>query len=317
METRKIGSLDVTVVGIGGDNFGGRVDEQQSIEVLHAALAEGINFIDTADDYPVVPRGRWTMSEEIIGRALKGRRSEAVIATKFGLRPDVEELNGASRAIVAEAIEASLRRLQTDYVDLYIRHKPDPNVPIAETLGALAELVEAGKVREIGCSNFTVDQIREAKAAVAPGSASFVCVQNEYSLLVRRDELDVIPECESTGLSYLPFFPLYNGLLTGGYRKGAPWPDDSRFVGAADDRLARVFSERNVGIIESLAEYGESAGHTILEMAFARLLANPSLSSVIAGVTSVEQVRANAAAGSCKLDEADIAAVDRIAPILA
>jgi aryl-alcohol dehydrogenase-like predicted oxidoreductase len=315
LEKRKIGSLEVTVVGIGCDNFGGRIDEARTHEVVHAALEEGINFFDTADDYPVVPPGRSTKSEEFMGRALKGHRDEVVLATKFGLKYDEEHLGGGKADYVRACAEDSLRRLDTDHIDLYQFHRPDPETPIAETLGALADLVDAGKVIEIGCSNFTVEQMREASEVVASGKARFVSVQNEYSLLNRKAELDVIPECESTGLAFLPFFPLYNGLLAGGYRQGKPWPEDSRFLNATEERKARAFSEHNLGIIESLALYAEGCGHTLLDLAFARLLANPSLSSVIAGAISGDQVRANAATASWKLTPAEIADIDAIAPI--
>jgi len=315
VEKRRIGSLEVTVVGIGCDNFGGRIDESRTEEVIGAAIDAGINFFDTADDYPVVPRGLWGAAEEIMGRVLKGRRDEVIIATKFGTRPDNAELDNAKPATIRRSIEDSLRRLQTDHVDLYLLHKPDPGTPIADTLGALGELVEEGKVIEIGCSHYGVEQIREAAAAVQPGAPGFVCVQNELSLLSRNDELDVLPECEATGLSYLPYFPLYNGLLAGGYRRGLPWPEDSRFKDASPERLASVFSDHNVDTVESLAEFAESRGHTMLELAFARLLAYRCLSSVIAGAVSGEQARANAATASWTLTPDEIAEVDKLAPV--
>jgi aryl-alcohol dehydrogenase-like predicted oxidoreductase len=314
METRKIGSLNVTVVGIGSDNFGGRIDEEKTREVLFAALDAGINFFDTADVYPVVPSGRSTRSEEFMGRVLKGHRQEFYIATKFGLPFDEDHQGGAKPAYIRRVVEESLRRLQTDHIDLYQLHTPDIETPIADTLGALGELVEAGKVIEIGCSNFSVGQLRAARAASAPDAPQFVSVQNELSLLARSDELDVMPECEATGLAYLPFFPLYNGLLTGAYRRDRPWPDDSRFVGASAERTASVFSEHNVDVIESLAAWAEARGHTLLEVAFARLLAHRSLASVIAGATSEEQVRANAATADWRLTPAEIQEIDALAP---
>lgn len=314
METRKIGSLDVTVVGIGCDNFGGRIDEERTREVLHAAIDVGINFFDTADDYPVIPSGLNTKSEEFMGRVLKGLRDKFFIATKFGLPFDDEHQGGATPAYVRRAVEGSLRRLDTDHIDLYQLHMPDPETPIADTLGAMAELVEAGKVIEIGCSNFSVAQLREAAAAVAPGKPAFVSVQNEFSLLNREAEIEILPECEATGLSFLPFFPLFNGLLAGGYRRGKPWPEDSRFKDATTERRASVFSEKNLDIIESLADFAEGRGHTLLDVAFARLLAHPALSSVIAGAVTAEQVRANAATASWKLTDDEIAEIDRLAP---
>jgi aryl-alcohol dehydrogenase-like predicted oxidoreductase len=192
---------------------------------------------------------------------------------------------------------------------------PDPETPIADTLGAMAELVEAGKVREIGCSNFSVAQLREAAAAVTPGKPAFVSVQNQLSLLNREAEVEVLPECEATGLSFLPFFPLFNGLLAGGYRRGKPWPEDSRFKDAPEEQRALVFSERNLDVIESLAEFAESRGHTLLDLAFARLLAHPALASVIAGAVTAEQVRANAATASWKLTDDEVAEIDKLAPL--
>ena len=317
METRKIGSLDVSVVGIGSDNFGGRIDEEKTREVLFAAMDVGINFFDTADVYPVVPEGCSTKSEEFMGRAFKGRRDEVIIATKFGLPFDEQHLGGARPEYARQACEDSLSRLQTDHIDLYYLHEPDPATPIADTLGALAGLVEAGKVIEIGCSNFSVEQLREAKGALQLGQPGFVAVQNEFSLLNREAEFDVIPECEATGLAFLPYFPLYNGLLAGGYRRGLPWPADSRFTEASEERKASVVSDMNLDIIERLAEFAESRGRTILDVAFARLLAHPCLASVIAGAVSADQVRANVKTAAWKLSADEIAEVDRIAPGLA
>src|SRR5271155_72168 len=230
LQRRQIGSLEVTVVGIGCDNFGGRMDEARTQEVVTAALDSGVNFFDTADVYPVVPPGLFPRGEDLMGRALKGRRDEAVIATKFGARIDDSHPGGARPEYIRTALEASLSRLATDRIDLYQLHSPDPDTPIADTLGALGDLVEAGKIIEIGCSNFSVEQIRQAESALPPGRPGFVSVQNEYSLLARKDELDVLPECERTGLAYLPYFPLYNGLLTGKYRRGADRPGGTRLT---------------------------------------------------------------------------------------
>ena len=309
MEQRKIGSLSVSVIGIGCNNFGGRIDEARTAEVCNAALDAGINFFDTADIYGA------TMSEEFMGRVLKARRDEAVIATKFGVKLDDEHLGGARPEYVKSAAEASLRRLDTDHIDLYQLHRPDPSVPIAETLGALAELVDEGKVLAIGCSNFDVDQLREAKSAVAANKAAFVSVQNDYSLLKRDADRDVLPECAAEGLAFLPFFPLFNGLLTGKYRRNEPLPEGSRLTNAAADRQATVFSDRNYEIVEALTLFAESKGHTILDLAFARLLANPAIPSVIAGATSGDQVRANAATAGWTLSAEEIAEIDRLAPV--
>jgi len=308
MEKRKIGSLEVSVIGIGCNNFGGRIDEARTAEVCNAALDAGINFFDTADVYG------GTKSEEFMGRVLKSRRDEAVIATKFGMKVD-DDHQGASPAYVKVAIEESLRRLNTDRIDLYQLHRADPAVPIAETLGAMAELVAEGKVLEIGCSNFSVAQLHEAEAAEAPGIARFVSVQNEYSLLKRAADLDVLPECAAKDIAFLPFFPLFSGLLTGKYRRNEPLPEGSRLTAATPERQASAFTDRNYEIVESLTAFAESHGHTILELAFARLLANPAIPSVIAGATSAEQVKANAATTGWVLDAQEIAEIDRLAPV--
>jgi aryl-alcohol dehydrogenase-like predicted oxidoreductase len=315
MQRRRIGSLEVTVVGLGCDNFGGRTDEARTREVVAAALDAGVNFFDTADVYPVVPPGLSTRSEEFMGRALKGRRDQVVIATKFGARIDDAHPGGAQPKYIRTALDASLRRLATDRIDLYQLHSPDPATPIADTLGALGDLIDAGKIIEIGCSNFSVEQLRQAKTALPPGRPGFVSVQNEYSLLVRKDDLDVLPECERTNLAYLPYFPLYNGLLTGKYRRGADRPAGTRLTTTSAEQQARVFAEHNLNAVEALASFAEQRGHTILELAFARLLAHPFLASVIAGATSAGQVAANVAATSWTLTPAEIAEVDAIAPI--
>ena len=301
METRKIGSLDVSVVGLGCNNFGRRLDAAQSAVVVDAALDAGINFFDTADSYG------GGQSEEFIGRALGPRRNAVVIATKFGSRMEGQG-SGASAAYVRQACEASLRRLGTDHIDLYQLHRPDPQVPIAETLGALDELVRAGKVREIGCSNFSAEQIREAEAAQA-GGARFVSVQNEYSLLKRDAERDVLPECERAGIMFLPYFPLASGLLTGKYRRGQPAPSGSRLAGGG---RADQLSDQNLAIVEELIQFAEARGHTILELAVSWLLARPVVASVIAGATKPEQVHANAAAGQWRLTADELGEIDRI-----
>src|SRR5690349_11650479 len=217
MEKRTIGSLQVSVVGLGCNNFGWRVDAATTARVVDAALDSGINFLDTADIYAT------GQSEEFLGRALKGRWNRVVIATKFGSKMD-DQRQGAKPGYIMQAVEDSLRRLGTERIDLYQLHRPDPNTPIGETLGALERLVRSGKVREIGASNFSADQIREAEAAVPEGAARFVSVQNEYSLMHRQPEKDVLPECIRRGLAFLPYFPLANGLLTGKYRPGQELP---------------------------------------------------------------------------------------------
>lgn len=312
METRRIGSLEVTVLGLGCNNFGGRLDADATARVVHAALDAGINFLDTADIYG------GTKSEEFIGRALaqSGRRSSVLIATKFGYKID-EERRGAKPEYIRRACEDSLRRLQTDHIDLYQLHTPDPNVPIADTLGALSELVQAGKVREIGCSNFSVDQLRAAAAAVRPPPASlrscgrFVSVQNQHSLFHRDPERDVLPECERLSLAFLPYFPLASGLLTGKYRHGQPAPEGTRLSGA---RSAQALSDENLARVEALIQFAASRGHTILELAVSWLLARSAVASVIAGATSPEQVKANGAAANWRPTAADLAEIDAIVP---
>ena len=302
MDTRRIGSLEVSVVGLGCNNFGRRLDSGATSAVVDAALDEGINFFDTADVYG------GTKSEEFLGRALGRRRDEVVLATKFGAQLD-EQRKGASPEYVGQAVEDSLRRLRTDRIDLYQLHRPDPEVPIEDTLGALDELVRAGKVREIGCSNFSAEQLREAERATRDGGARFVSVQNEYSVLHREPERDVLPECERLGIAFIPYFPLVSGLLTGKYRQGQPAPEGSRLQSRRGDSL---LTDRNLAVVEELIEFSESRGHTILELAFSWLLTRPAVVSVIAGATSSEQARSNAAAAGWRLTDEELAETDSI-----
>ena len=306
MPIRQIGSLDVSLVGLGCNNFGGRTDERQSTEVVEAALEAGINFFDTADIYG------GTRSEEILGQALGTERSTVVVATKFGLALD-DERKGAAPAYVKRALEDSLRRLQTDYVDLYQLHRPDPATPIVDTLAALAELVHEGKVREIGCSNFSVEQLREAEAAVAAGAPRFVSVQNEYNLLHRQPELEVLPECERLGIAFLPYFPLHSGLLSGKYSSAQP-PAGTRVAGMPADRQAAVLSAPNLEAVRALSGFARDHGHTVLELAIAWLAAHGPVASVIAGATRPEQVWANAAAAEWVLSDVERAEVDALVP---
>jgi aryl-alcohol dehydrogenase-like predicted oxidoreductase len=305
VDKRPIGSLAVSVVGVGCNNFGGRIDEKRSKEVIDAALAVGINFFDTADMYA---NGK---SEELLGRYLGSRRREVVVATKFGNEMEGQG-RGARPEYVKKAIDLSLRRLKTDYVDLYQQHVPDPDVPIAETLGALDELVKAGKVREIGCSNFSAVQLREARNAsdARAASARFVSVQNEYSLLHREPEEEVLAECEREGLGFLPFFPLMSGLLTGKYRKGKPIPQNTRV--AKYERYGKLLTEENLDKVEALTQFAESRGRTLLELAISWLLAHRVVASVIAGASSAEQVRNNAAAADWNLTPSDLYEVDSL-----
>jgi aryl-alcohol dehydrogenase-like predicted oxidoreductase len=289
MKTRALGSLQVSQVGIGCNNFGSRLDQERASDVVNGALEAGVNFFDTADVYGA------TQSEVFLGEALRGRRESAVIATKFGMPLDDTRF-GASPAYVRSACEDSLRRLNTDYIDLYQLHYPDETTPIAETLGALSELVAAGKVREIGCSNFTADQLREASSAAGSGP-SFVSVQNQYSLLDRSPERDgVLEACAALNMSFLPFYPLANGLLTGKVRPGEPIPEGSRLSTMTPERSAHWLGEELQARVGTLLEYADTANTPILTFAFSWLLRHPQVSSVIAGASSPEQVRANAAA---------------------
>jgi len=302
MQTRKVGSLEVSVVGLGCNNFGWRIDAEASAKVIDTAIESGVTFFDTADRYG---KGQ---SEDFLGRALGQRRDEIILATKFGMEMEGGQ-QGASPKYVREAIHASLRRLRTDRVDLYQLHQPDPKTPIADTLGALDELVRAGKVREIGCSNFSVPQIREAVDA-SQGHAQFVSVQNQFSLFHREPETNgVLAECESRRLAFLPYFPLGNGLLTGKYRKDKKLPERSR---AADGWGPKVFTEQNLAMVESLIEFAESKGHALLELAFSWLLSHKTVASVIAGASKPEQVRANAKAANWQLSPGELAEIDSI-----
>jgi aryl-alcohol dehydrogenase-like predicted oxidoreductase len=304
MRTRTLGTLHVSVVGLGCNNFGRRLDEAATKNVVDAALDAGINFFDTADVYG------GSDSEVFLGRVLAGRRDRVLLATKFGMPMGDDGREGARPAYLKQALADSLRRLGMDYVDLYQLHRPDPSVPIADTLGALGELVAAGHVREIGCSNFSAAQLEEAEAAVAAGAPRFVSVQNEYSLMHRDPETEVLPACARLGLSFLPYFPLMSGLLSGKYRKGQPLPEGTRIVGNA--RWESMLTEANLDLIEALTRYAESRGFEILDLAFAWLLAKPQVASVIAGATSAEQVRRNAASARWVLSDAELDAVARI-----
>jgi aryl-alcohol dehydrogenase-like predicted oxidoreductase len=296
VEQRRIGSLEVSVVGLGCNNFGMRIDEEQTKVVVDAAIESGINFFDTADIY-----GK-TKSEQFLGRALGSRRGQVVIASKFGMEVDPER-KGAKPEYVRQACEDSLQRLGTEYIDLYQLHEPDPSVPIADTLGALDDLVKAGKVREIGCSNFSVEQLQEAEREAK--GAKFVSVQNEYSLLERKPEMGVLQECERQGVAFLPYFPLASGLLTGKYRKGAPLPEGTRI-----QEGSRWLTQENVDAVEVMIDFAESRGHTILELAFSWLVAHNPVASVIAGATKAEQIRNNIAAVGWKLNRDDLKLLD-------
>ncbi len=303
METRKIGALEVSVIGLGCNNFGRRLDAAGTAVVVNASLDAGINFFDTADVYGA------GQSEEYIAKALGTRRGEVVLATKFSGNMEGQG-KGAHPDYIRVAVEASLKRLNTDVIDLYQLHNPDPNVPVADTLGALDELVKAGKVREIGCSNFSVEQLKEAELAAKPGAARFVSVQNRYSMLFREPEDGVLAECQRLGQGFLPYFPLESGLLTGKIRKGHDAPQGTRL--AESGTASRFLSDERIDVVEKLIAYAESHGHTMLELAFGWLLARPVVASVIAGATKADQVHANAEAANWHLTSVELAEVDAL-----
>ncbi|HVE91512.1 MAG TPA: aldo/keto reductase [Actinomycetota bacterium] len=306
MNKRTIGSLEVSVVGLGCNNFGRRVDAQQTKAVVDEALACDINFFDTADIYGTGE------SEELLGRALGPRRPDVVIATKFGMEMGPDRKGGSARWI-RTAVEDSLRRLGTDVIDLYQMHAPDPDVPIEETLGTLDELVRAGKVREIGCSNFSGAQIEQADTVSRDeGLARFVSEQSQYSLLRREVESDVLPACERMGLSFLPYFPLASGMLTGKYRRGENPPEGTRLATAAPDRVSQLMSDRSFEIVEKLEAFASERGRTLLELAMSWLAGRPMVASVIAGATKPEQVTSNSQAAGWVLSDEEGAEVDAI-----
>lgn len=317
METRKIGRFEVSVVGIGCNNFGTRCDLEQTKAVVDAAIESGVNFFDTADVYS------GGLSEEFLGKALAQRRDDVVIATKFGSPMSkqvdgkterIEGTGGGSRRWIMQAVEDSLRRLSTDRIDLYQMHIPAGDVPIEETLEALNELVEQGKVLEIGCSNFNAEQIDESMGISAEkGFASWVSAQNHYSLLHRDVEEEVIGACERHGLAMLPYFPLASGLLTGKYTRGAEPPKDTRLGMLGEDRRERWMSEENFEKVERLEKFCADRGHTILELAISWLAAQPTVASVIAGATKPQQVKANVAAAQWNLTDDELKEVDEIA----
>jgi len=313
MEYRNLGNsgLQVSVAGLGCNNFGRRCDAAQTKAVIDAAVDAGVTFFDTADVYG--PRG---LSEELMAPAIKPHRRNIVLATKFSAPMGEGPLwAGGSRRYVMEAVDASLRRLDTDYIDLYQVHFPDRATPLEETMRALDDIVRAGKVRYIGCSNFDAWQVVEAQWIARTGHLTpFVSAQNHYNLLERRVERELVHACRKHGLGVLPYFPLANGFLTGKYRPGEPAPEGTR-LGAMQGRGAeRILNEPNFETLRKLEEFAQSRGHTMLELAMGWLSSQPHVASVIAGATKPEQVQQNAAAVAWKLTPEELAEVDRIAP---
>ena len=310
MTFRQLGrsGLTVSAVSLGCNAFGARIDAQQSTAVVHAALDAGITLFDTADIYGARP-GR---SEEVLGQALGSHRHDVVVATKFGM--DMGGANGpdwgvrGSRRYIRRAVDASLRRLDTDWIDLYQMHRPDPHTPIQETLAALHEVVLAGKVRYVGSSNFAAWQVLDADwTARTCGYERFVSAQNKYSLYDRAAEAELVPACQHAGVGVLPFFPLEFGLLTGKYRRGQQAPEGSRLA-AQSKRLEEADFDR----IEALEGYAEARGIGILDVAIGGLAAQPAVASVIAGATRPDQVRANVAAAGWQPSDEDLAALDEL-----
>ena len=285
--------LRVSRVGLGCNNFGGRLGLEETHAVVGAALEAGVTFFDTAEIY-----GNGGGSERLLGEIFEGRRDEVVLATKFAWEPG----DGlAEPEAIHRSIEGSLERLRTDHIDLYYLHRPDPEIPIGDTLGALDELVQAGKVRAIGCSNFSAEQLAEAdRVAREQSTAPFTVLQNHYNLLRRDDDEDVLPLCRELNVTYIPYFPLASGLLTGKYRRGQPAPEGTRLAG-------REIEEAQLDRVEALARFAEEQGHTLHELAIAALASTSGIASVVAGATKPEQVQANAAAASWQLrqDELD------------
>jgi aryl-alcohol dehydrogenase-like predicted oxidoreductase len=313
MELRNLGTsgLRVSAVGLGCNNLGGRLDPSASRVVVQAALASGITLFDTADRYPINSAGR---SEELLGDALGRKRADVVVATKFGLpMDDAKVLSGASRRYIISAVEASLRRLKTDWIDFYQVHTPDPFTPIEETICALDDLIAQGKIRYAGCSNFAAWQVTDAVwTAKSLRRRPFIAVQDEYSLLARDIERELVPAMIAHGLGFLPYFPLASGLLSGKYRGGAK-PAGARLT-TSKNLMDLFLNEANVERAERLGAFAEERGHTLLELAFSWLLSRPTVASVIAGASNPEQIEQNVGATTWTLTAKELAEIDAIAP---
>ncbi|MEC8281808.1 MAG: aldo/keto reductase [Pseudomonadota bacterium] len=313
MDYRRLGhsGLWVSAVGIGCNNFGAKCDEAATRAVVHACLDAGITLFDTADMY-----GNRGGSETLLGRILGHHRKDIVLASKFGLpMGEGPYLNGAGRHYIMRAVEDSLRRLRTDHLDLYQVHRPDPATPIEETLRALDDLVRDGKVRYVGCSNFAGWQLAEAEwAARAGGTVRFISAQNEYSLVDRRIEGDLVPAANAYGVGILPYFPLANGLLTGKYQRNHAMPDGARMT-ERPTRAEEVLTDRNWTIAEKVADYAAARGHSLLEAAIGWLASQDHVPSVIAGATTAEQVAQNAAATDWRMTAEEIADINALSDL--
>ena len=317
MEQRNLGhsGLRVSAIGLGCNNFGGRIGLEPTRAVVHAALDHGITLFDTADIY-----GNQGGSESLLGEILGPRRRDIVLATKCGMsmNPPADaggRLIGGSRRYILQAVEDSLRRLRTDYIDLYQLHRPDPLTPIEETLRAMDDLVRQGKVRYIGCSNLAGWQVAEAHwTGRHHNLTGFIACQDEYSLLVRGIERELIPAARACNMGLLPFFPLASGLLTGKYKRGAPKPPGTRLA-TTPNLAGRFGTDRQLEVTEQLADFAQASGHSLVELAFSWLLCQPPVASVIAGATSPEQIAQNVAAGGWVLSDDEKAKIDAIAPL--
>jgi aryl-alcohol dehydrogenase-like predicted oxidoreductase len=326
METRNLGrsGLRVSSVGLGCNNLGGRLDQDASLRVVHAALDLGVTFFDTADVYPL---GKSGMSEQYLAEALGERRKDVIVATKFG-SPRIRPVGampasggvpgGGSRRYILEAVEASLRNLRTDYIDLYQMHRPDPLTPIDETVRALDDLIRQGKVRYVGCSNFPAWRVVDAvRVAEALGAERFVSCQDEYSLLVRYVDPELVPAMQSLGLGMLPYFPLAGGMLTGKYDLDGPLPQGTRFTQWPKAMTDRFMAEPNPTMYRALQAFCRERGRSLLELAISWLLMRPTVACVIAGASSPEQAKQNVEATGWLLSAEEMGQLDRItAPAL-
>jgi aryl-alcohol dehydrogenase-like predicted oxidoreductase len=308
MEYRSLGKLQVSVVGLGCNNFGMRLDIDGTKRVVDAAIDAGINYFDTAESY-----GKG-LSEEYLGKAIKGRRDQVIVASKWGHTGSLEEgERGGDPAQIRARLDASLARLGTDYIDHYQLHRPDPETPAAETLGCLSELCAEGKIREIGCTHFTADDLLDSQAAAtAQGLAMYPSVQNYYSLLTRDPETNgVFEACAELGIGFVPYFPLESGLLTGKYRLGQDRPEGARLTNWGD-RAESFIDDDKLAIVEQLVRWAQARDHSLLDLAFSWHTSHPLVASVIAGATKPEQIEANVAASTWALTAQDRAEVDAI-----
>jgi aryl-alcohol dehydrogenase-like predicted oxidoreductase len=321
MQKRDIGSLSVSVVGLGCNQIGTKFcDQSATDQIVGEAIDAGVTYFDTADEYgqdyaDLTSADGWGRSESYLGRALGSRREQVIIGSKFSARPHADEVSGGASAKWARtALEASLRRLNTDYIDLYQQHFPDPGVPIAETLGVLQEFVEAGKVREVGCCNFSAAELQAATAATPVGDPGFVSLQAPLNILQRSTLAEVVPTAGRLGLALIPYYPLASGVLTGKYRRGRPAPAGSRMVEqVSDEARAKVLSERTYDRLEALERFAAERDRSLVELAFGWLLGHAEVATVIAGASKPGQVSANVANASWVLSPDEVAQATSVA----